>query len=325
MQVYSNTPPPALSSSRTIAGFWRRLFAFALDALITSLPGFLLGLAFYGFLSVSAIYGLWTGFVLTVAYFAILTSSVAHGQTLGQRMMKIQVVDRSGQPISLEKSVLRSLILLAPLLLTSQVLPSSTPDPVKSIVDWLIFGSEAATIYFYIFNKSARQSLHDLAAGTYVVDVQPGGAVEAPPFWRKHWAILAAIAVAGALLVTGFGSAIQDNTPFPELTGVQQAVLASGKAQSVGAQVQKTWQNGHSRTGLVIGVVWRGTRSNAEQDATEIADIVLRNDSNAANRDYITIVFQNGFAVGFARFSNNRQVSHDPATWSQLAQNLGLH
>lgn len=107
MQIYPNTPPPpdltVSSSQRTIAGFWRRLLAFAIDSLITSLPCFLLGLLFYGFLSVSAVYGTLSGFVLTVAYFAVFNSSILQGQTLGQRMMKIQVVNQNGDLVSFNK------------------------------------------------------------------------------------------------------------------------------------------------------------------------------------------------------------------------------
>ena len=168
MQIYANTlPPPAIPSpKRTMAGFWRRLLAFALDTLITSLPCFLLGFVFYSVLSASPVYGGFIGFVFTVAYFAILNSSVAQGQSLGQRMLKIQVVNRSGEPISLERSILRSLILLIPLLLSSQALPAATPYPVRSAAGWLFFAAEAALLYFYIFNTRTRQSLHDLATGT---------------------------------------------------------------------------------------------------------------------------------------------------------------
>jgi hypothetical protein len=152
---------------------------------------------------------------------------------------------------------------------------------------------------------------------------QTKGTVESLGCWQGHGAILASLAVRCVLLATGLRTVIRD-TPFPELSQIQKAVLDSGKAQAVGASVQKTWSGGEARTGLLVSVVCRGQRSNAEQDATEIADIVLRTDSHAAGRDFITVIFQQGFVVGFARFSNNRQISHDPATWLTRPERLGL-
>jgi uncharacterized RDD family membrane protein YckC len=325
MRVYANDPPCAAPApSRTIDGFWRRLLAFAIDAFLTALPCAILGFAFYTFFSVSTVYGLLIGFSFTLLYFAILGSSVARGQTLGHRITEIQVVNREGNFISLERSLLRYLILLGPLLLSSQALPSSAPYAVKTSVDWLISGAELAVVYLYLFNRSTQQSQHDVATETYVVEAHGVGSVESPRFWAGHWAILGGIAIVGVVLSIGFGNTVLESAPFPELTGIQQAILNSGKVQSAGASVQKTWRNGEVRTGLIVNVVWKSKPLIIEQDATKIADIVIRADSQAFSRDFITVNFRDGFVVGFATFSNSRQVSHDPATWIKQAENFGL-
>ena len=128
----------------------------------------------------------------------------------------------------------------------------------------------------------------------------------------------------GAALLTGFENRISKSGPITELTAIQQAVLNSGKVQSVGVFVQRNWKHGETRTGLVIDVVWRGESFTPEKEATEIADVVLRADPQASGRDFITVRFLNGFMVGFFRLSNNRQVSHSPATWLQQTQTYGL-
>jgi hypothetical protein len=74
----------------------------------------------------------------------------------------------------------------------------------------------------------------------------------------------------------------------------------------------------------VIDVVWRGKSSITEKEATEIANVVLRADRQAGERDFITVRCLNGFMVGFFRLSNNRQVSHSPATWLKQTQTYGL-
>ena len=89
--------------------------------------------------------------------------------------------------------------------------------------------------------------------------------------------------------------------------------------------VQKDWKDGETRTGLVIDVVWKGKLSTPEEEGTEIANVVLRNDPQAAGRDFITVRFLDAFMVGLFQFSNNRQVSHSPATWLNQIQTDELH
>lgn len=135
METLPSVPPPVPTSVRIVAGFWRPLFAFAIDAIITAVPCGILGFALYNFLSNSGD-AIVIGFVLTLGYFAILGSSIEAGQTIGHRITQIQVVGRGGEPISLTRSLLRYLILLGPILLTSAVLPSFVGHGIKASIDW---------------------------------------------------------------------------------------------------------------------------------------------------------------------------------------------
>ena len=219
MQVYPNTPASSdvAVPVRVVAGFWRRLLAFAIDAFITAVPCGILGFALYGFFSAAGAAAVLIGFVLTMLYFAILGSSVTQGQTLGHRITHIQIVDRQGKPVSLECSFLRYLILLGPILLSSAAFPGSQRFGVAMGIDWLLTGAQVAIAYLYIFNRNSRQSLHDLATDTYVVDRESSGGVELPRFWSGHWAILGVAALVGAVLLTGFQNRILKSGPFPEL------------------------------------------------------------------------------------------------------------
>ena len=98
----------------------------------------------------------------------------------------------------------------------------------------------------------------------------------------------------------------------------------SGKVRSVGVFAQKNWRNGETSTDLNDIVDWKGKPPFTEKDATEVADIVLRADPQAGDRDFITVKFKEGFTIGFARSSYNRQVSRNPATWTKKAQSFGL-
>ncbi len=195
----------------------------------------------YNFFSRSQAAGMLIGFALTLPYFAILGSSQGGGQTLGHRITHLEVADRQRETHSVKRSFLRYLILLAPILLTAVALPVSGRFGVKSGIDWLLVGAEVAICYLYLLNRSTRQSLHDLATDTYVVDEGTIGDVHLPRFWAGHWAILGCVLV-GAALLSGLGKIVGQSDPFPELNAVQLAVLDSGKVRSVSDLVQKTGQ-----------------------------------------------------------------------------------
>ena len=183
MQVYPNTPLSFAVAVpvRVIAGFWRRLFAFVIDSFITAVPCGILGLALYGFFSRNGVVGIWIGFVLTMLYFSVLGSAIAHGQTIGHRITDIQVVDKLGRPVSLKRSFLRYLILLGPAFLSSAVFPGASRLGIATGIDWLMTGAGVTTFYLYLFNRSSRQSLHDLATDTFVVSKESTRTGRSPP------------------------------------------------------------------------------------------------------------------------------------------------
>lgn len=305
---------------RDVAGFWRRVLAFVIDAFLTAIPCGVLGFAFYQFFTIHRVDGFLIGFALTLAYLAILGSSVAAGQTLGHRLTDLQVVDQQGSVISLKRSALRYLILLVPILLSSELVPAFARHGVNTVVDWVVDFGGFAIVYLYVFNRSTRQSLHDLVTKTYVVRIVPSGAVEPRRFWRWHWMILAGTSLLVAAFSNGLTNEISQSGPFPDLFRVQKSILDSGKVQSASVFVQKNWRNGQTTAGLNVVVIWKGKPQDFEESAAQIANIVLQTDSESAQRDFITVIFHDGFSIGFAKYSYNKPVSHSPADWRSKVQ-----
>jgi len=305
---------------RNIAGFWRRVLAFALDTVIIGTPCGILGFVFRGYFSSAQRSGIWIGFIITFVYFAVLGSSLGGGQTLGHRITQIRVVDRSHQVISLSQSCCRYALLLLPLLLTPAVLPASSGYWVKSGFDWILSSGVTILLYLYVFNRRTRQSLHDLATDSFVVDAHPVREENFARIWPWHWAILAGIGVTSVLVSIFFLNSFGAMKLFPELAAIQQAILDSGEVQDVGVFTQKTWNNGVTTSRLSITVTWKGKPPDTEKAASEIVAIALQADPSAMNRDFISVGFNEGFKIGFATFSTHRFAVHSPAHWTNQIQ-----
>jgi len=153
-----------------IAGFFQRIFAAVIDAVV------LLAIFFFGVLPFFGWFAPETTFVqlgISLLYFSLLNSRYAGGATLGKRLLGVRVVTRTGDYIGFFRSLWRAAVHILPPAIGNLVpvlLPSVQSDPLTgAIVAAGVFGFPFATIYLYIFNWSTRQVVHDLAAGTFVV------------------------------------------------------------------------------------------------------------------------------------------------------------
>jgi uncharacterized RDD family membrane protein YckC len=315
---------PSLSELPTeaVAGFWRRIFAFLVDVVITAAPCALVGFTFRQFFAESKLAGDLLGFFITLPYFAILGSCRGGGQTLGHRIVHIRVVDREGRCLPLGRSFLRYLVLIIPLQLSEAEIPTSAPAGLKMLVSWLLPVLVAVIVYLYLFNVRTRQSLHDLAVRAYVVDTHTTGSVVTKRFWKWHWAVLggglfAGTVLAGVIIIGGLGK----SSLFGELMSVQRAVLDSGKVQAARVQIGKNRTHGQT---MRVDVNWNGQPDNYDLASTQIAAIVLRTDPAANKLDYIGVGFTGGFKIGFVNFSQNRVVMRRPADWAMKIQQLRL-
>ena len=183
-----------------IAGFWRRLFAFILDVLVLGVFGACLGLVSYDYLASVGGWGRILGFVIALTYLGVMNSRIFGGRTLGKMAMKIKVVSSNGAPLNVVTSFCRSGIICVPYFL------NGAPFYVDLLRSWfgivltlLVFGVGLSIVYLFIFNRRTRQSLHDLAVGSYVVKTEAGTApllLGAP--WRGHFVVVAVIMILAA-------------------------------------------------------------------------------------------------------------------------------
>ena len=150
----------------------RRFFAFLIDSIIITLAGNLSGLFFGDFYAQLGNSGLLIGAITVLLYFGICNSKITNGQTLGKKLLKIRVVNRNSEAISVPKSFLRALCFAIFMLINGSSIANSVPIPLVIILGTLTFSIPILEIYFVIVNRNTLQSLHDLLTDSFVVSAK---------------------------------------------------------------------------------------------------------------------------------------------------------
>ena len=312
--------------ARTISGFWRRIFAGCIDGFFLGLIGAILGLFFFEFLAQLGGWGRLFGLCIGLAYYGLLNSSIGKGQTLGKRLLKIEVVDEKGEHISLARSSLRVAILDAPYFLNMAMIPSSMiQSPLGLIISFIIFGFIGASIYLYLFNRRTRQSLHDLVVGTFVVKTSRQERVVHAPVWKMHFVIVAVwfLAVLGFVIVSYVTA---QKGVFPQLLTVQKKIQATGKVHVASAFVGEKW---HTENGVRVTktyfrtvAVWRRKPEDFEEAAKQIAFVVLREYPEIMGKDALIVTVSYGYDIGIGQSWKNATYNRSPKEWQEV---LDLH
>ncbi|MFB3897301.1 MAG: RDD family protein [bacterium] len=316
----SLTSPPIVD--RVISGFWRRLLAFIIDSILLGILGYITGLFLFDFYAQLGGAGLILGFFIALLYFGLFNSSLGKGQTLGKRIMRIEVVDSSGNSIPLSRSLLRFTILGIPYFLNGAPIPSHiTVSPIGYGIGFLIFGFGGAIVYLYIFNRRTRQSLHDLIMGTLVVRTIPKGKLPHNSVWKTH------LIVVGVwfLLVIGFSafaSYFSQSGIFPEIRAVQQKIESSGEFRFVTVMVGKSWRiinDKREETSFIHAtVVLKENQNDYDTAAKKVASFILNVYPDAAKKDFLVVTVSYGYNIGIASSWQSKNFPYTAQEYQQI-------
>jgi uncharacterized RDD family membrane protein YckC len=304
---------------RIIIGFWRRLLAFILDGQLLGLVGIVLGLLLFDPLARLGGWGRLLGFCVAIVYFGVLNSSIAGGQNIGKRIMKIRVVDRSGHSISPGRSFVRYAVLGAPFFLNHLFIPlSATFSPIGVLIGFILFGFGGAIFYLFIFNRRTRQSLHDLVVGTFVIRTTPPGQVVGA-IWRPHLIVVGVcfVVVIGLHVAT---IKLSRQGVFPGLIKVARGIEATGNVHMAEVFVFKaestvSCKRKHA-TYIRTKAVWKEPPVDIEKAATPVASIVLRDYPEAMDMDAIVVNITYGYNIGLASAWIGRSINRSPSEWA---------
>jgi len=313
-----NLAAVTLPPDRDIGSLWRRFVAFAIDGIILGLAGMVIAMPFFEKFSHLGLWGRLIGFCLALPYFALLNSHIGNGQTIGKRLMHVQVVNLNGTTISVGLSVARYGVFAVPYFLNGMSLPTTrTPQAIFILVSFLIFGVGGATLYLVLFNRHTRQGIHDLAVGSYVADSDKDGPLKIEPIWKMHWIIFGSLFVVISIAAGIFGNKLSRWGPFPQLLDDVAQVERMGSVQVAGVQdLTQYWSGGGKKTVLVISVTWTGKATDEQAFADQVAKLIIEHDPKVKEHDLLRVVMIRGYDLGIAHAQVSNSFEHTPAEWS---------
>ena len=313
---------------RIIAGFWKRLFAFIIDLVLLGIFGMVLGAVFFDFLAELGPSGLLIGFTIAFLYFGIQNSSICNGQTIGKRILKIKVVNKEHETISVQRSFGRFMILGPPYFLNGAPLPMFFNEhyTLTVFVGIIVFFGLAGIIYLYIFNRKTRQSLHDLIVGTYVIKLQAADKESLPSAWKGHLVTLGMIFIGIILIITIVLPNITQKAFFKELFAIQRKIQDSGivhytkvtSGHSTIKNMNAGNENTRNATFFTVSTALKKRPLDFEIPSRHLAKIILDNFPSVMKKDALVINTSYGYDIGIASTWRTNRIQHTPQEWAEL-------
>jgi uncharacterized RDD family membrane protein YckC len=290
------------------------------DALLLGIVGHAIGTAFFERLSQLGPWGRLVGFSIGLVYFACFDSRIASGQSIGKRLLKIRVIDSKGNAISFNKALLRSTIFLVPCFLYGLRTPEAQTPWIMSVAEFfVVYWIGGSTLYCIMFNRPARQGLHDLAVGTYVTSTSETNPVRAGSIAITHWAILAILLIGATLGAETLNDTIEKRPPFPQLR--EDARLIEQLSCVQRARVKDVHRyasiNKSKKGDLILDIILQSKPASPSGFADDAAKMVLQHDQSAENCDRLIVRLYQGYDIGIAQAWRHQEFTYTPADWSQ--------
>lgn len=299
-----------------ICGFWRRIGALFIDTIVLGVLGYVVGLFLEDIFVQLGGWGRLIGFAISITYFGVMNSSLSNGQTIGKRILNIKVVDSSNSTISLRKSFLRYSFLAVPFSLNgAQITNEALLSYLMYPLSFIIFGGLFSISYLYIFNRATRQSLHDLAVDTYVVNTEVSPE-ELPSVWKPHLVVVAGLFITAAL-VPVFTSDLAKSEPFKGLLATQEAINSNESVKYAGVtEGSTTFTSSDSDTTTTTYVNTQAFlyKNNVDDSdiAKQLAQVIVKTYPESLDKNLIQVTLTYGYDIGIASKWNSYNHQFNP-------------
>lgn len=304
-----------------ISGFWRRFFAWVIDVLILGVVGQIIGFLFSSLLFNLGPYGRPIGLLFTIPYFGIMNSKIGGGQTFGKRIMKIAVRNKDNEPIELRRSLIRISLLALPSLFNQWSIPVFQNPIVAWFLSLIIFGLGGVILYTMVFNQKARQGIHDLILGTYVVHLHEKPIESFPTTPRIHWIVSSVwigIIAIGTLVMSLIAPSIISKTPLAPVMSLYNILQDDPRFFTVGVNSNTFYgSNGKTSRSLIVTVWYKGklAESDRKEVVKSIVKTVLENTENIDAYDGIQVKIASAYDIGIAKANLTMSFGNSVEEW----------
>jgi uncharacterized RDD family membrane protein YckC len=312
-----------------IAGFWKRSLAGFVDGIIISIPLLIFAFVFRNIGYALGPYGRIVGYTVTISYWAFYNSTYRNGQTKGKKLFKIAVVDGEGNPLTLRKSFLRAAILGVIALFNGWAIPIFQNPIVAFFVTIVVFGGGSSLFYSFIFNRTTRQGIHDLAVNSYVVQLSTSMSDAVPPEFPKlhQWIMYGIFGLSVLLAIVGLFPSITsfgDATLTTELEEVRQLQMILERREDIHtAGVSRVTRTSFSSGSMLQDLnieVWaktpcRNGDSYCDDLLKEIAQIAFAEYDGIETLDGMKISVVNRVDFGIATINRVQGIEYSMEDW----------
>lgn len=315
-------PEPATPSGVEFVGFWCRVAAFAVDAVLLGCVGAVLGEALGNWLVGLGQWGRLLGFVIAGIYLVPANSSLFGGQTIGMRLLKTRLQTLSGELLSPGRSAVRYFVFAVPyfcngLYLTLHDIPHWVLLLVGGVLGTILVIGILGNTYLLLFNRPNRRTLHDLLAGSIVVKAASTRTAVQAPVAVGHVAAFAAIVtviVLGTLwLVQRAGAGVD----FKALEAEQMSVERMPGIVAAGINDGSLTTNGRSSHVLTITARVKDWPRDENAMAASIVAVATKECSTGTIFEGMRVVLIRGFDIGIAQVNRQTILWKKPTDWCQ--------
>jgi len=305
---------------RPICGFWRRCVAFVVDTIILGLLGVVLGSMLGQQFAMLGTLGSLVGFIIAICYLGIMNSHVGNGQSIGKKLLKICVVNKEGNLISIKRSCVRAAIVSV--IVCNGLSLNSVPllgHVIAGIVAVVFIG----IIYFYLFNKKTRQGIHDIICGSYVYKVAAIGTPITATVSRVHYITYAVILI--VITIASYTSLNENKDisfTLQELNKIDGAYAANVNYMTR----KKVFDpkvgvvDGKASTKLTATIfVYKNSKTDDELK-DEIARVVLNTYPAMQNVQILIVNIRRGYNIGIAQEYTDSWTSGSAQKWKEKLQ-----